>query len=188
MNYIVDDIGEVVEAMRPVDLTYGQAMLDYIETQGWTANLASAPYYLFGHRLSIANRLTEMETDSERKYKKYPLVALAMDVPEKPIGGMIEFVLNIGFFAFTDREYTVEERYTNVFKPVLYPMFERFKTEFRNAGLFMWGGDQDFPPHQKFDRPLWGTPGNNGNTANGFKDPLDAIELVGVTFKTMKNC
>lgn len=158
MNFIVDDIGTVVESMRTV-------------TEG-------PPYYIYGHRQEIANRLLEMDNDKVYKFKKYPLIALRMDIPEEKNNGVINYRLNIAIMMFTQIDINAEDRYNINFRTVLYPLYEQFLTALRNSGLFMWAVNQDFPPHTKFDRPYWGTPASEKNVRNIFNDPLDAIELI----------
>ncbi len=147
------------------------------------------PYYLYGHRTEISDRLLEKDQDKVQKYKKYPLIALKLDTPETVNEGLWHYDLNIAILAYTDKNYNTEERYTNVFKPVLYPLYESFLKELRNAGMFMWPDEQEFPPHVKIDRPYWGTESKEGNVKQFFNDPLDAIELVNLKFsKRIKNC
>lgn len=188
MTPIVEAIGAVIEAMRPASAgKYGQPFVDYITAQGWTNNIALMPHYLYGRTLTISNVLTEMEKDSTRKYKKYPLIALRLDTPETIVDGLREFNLNLAFLTLTSRNYTDEQRMANVVKPVLYPLYEEFMTQFGNVGLFMWPGNQDKPPHTKIDKLYWGTTGANGNEANTFPDVLDAVEVLDLKFR-MDDC
>jgi hypothetical protein len=165
-KYIVDDIGKVVTAMNEVIMPV---------------------YYMYGHRLEINNRLLAASKDVEKQYKKYPLVALRLDIPETNSAGMVYFSLNIAILANTEKNYNAEDRYDKVFKPVLYPLYELFLNRFRQAGLFIF--KDSIPQHTKIDRPYWGTTQKEGNVANILSDPLDAIELVDLKFsKTLNNC
>ncbi len=187
MNYIVDDIGTVVTAMRtdPVLIEALQAGIPTLSRKGY---LDTMPSYLYGHREEISNTLLEMEDDKVRKYQKYPLVALRLDTPEKNAEGVIRYTLNIALIMLTDETYKVNNRYDKVFKPILYPMYESFLKQLKNSGLFMWEGDQSRPPHTKLDRPFWGTPQEEKNTANYFNDPLDAIELIDLELTQNYKC
>lgn len=198
-NVIVEDIGLVVAAMRPTGadaaalrlstiVKFGLPFYDYINSANQAAQLAEIPYYTYGRRVEIVKRLLERNNDETLTYKKYPLVALGMDIPERVADGVIEFTLNIVFLALTDPNYTVAERYENVFKPILYPMYTKFLEEFGNIGLFMWPGDQSAPPHDKYDRYYWGTTNSEGSTANKLPDPLDAIELLNFKFRQEIKC
>lgn len=188
MNFITDDIGEVVALMRGVDISYGQPMLDYIDQYNTPANAPLMPYYMYGHRLEIANRLLEKSQDSVYMYQKYPLIALRMDVPEDSDDGLNHYKLNIAIVTLTEKNWNAEERMTNVIKPVLAPLYDRFIRELGNVGLFTWEGDSRKPPHTAIIRPYWGTAQKEGNAANIFNDPLDAIEIVNLELIRSKNC
>lgn len=187
MNYIVDDIGRVVTAMQSDAKLIAalQTALPTLSKKGYSAGM---PYYIYGHRLEIANRLTEMEQDNIRKYKKYPLVALRLDVKEKNDRGVIDFNLNIALIMLTDENWMAEERYQKVFKTVLYPIYESFLLQLKLAGLFMWDQSQDNPKHDKSDRPYWGIPESERNVKDIFNDPLDAIELENLQLTQNYKC
>jgi hypothetical protein len=180
MMAAVDDIGKVVNAMKSdlqLQSIFGESL----------AGLA--PFYLFGHRLDIANRLLIKENDAVYKYQKYPLIALIMDFPELVADGMAKYTLHVVILDSTDPNYTIEDRYSKVFKPVLYPLYYKFLEYLRKVGKFTWQGDQGYPPHTKIDRPFWGTVYDQGNAAYIFNDRLDAIELSDLKIsKTIKLC
>lgn len=187
MNFIVDDIEAVVNLMKTdavlvAALTSGIAALD---SKGYTSDM---PFYMYGHRLEIANRLLEQDQDKVYKYKKYPLVALRMDIPEDNAEGTVEFKLNVALIMSTEQTWYAPERYEKVFKPILYPMYESFLKQLKKSGKFMWEGDQQRPEHTKLDRPYWGTSASEGNTANLFNDPLDAIELIDLKLRQNLKC
>lgn len=158
MNYIVDDIGKVVEAMRGVGET---------------------PYYMYGNRREIAGRLLQKDKDKVLQYKKYPLIALRLDIPEEKKDGMIHYTLNLAILTMTDKNYTAEERYQQVLKPILYPLYKSFLQHLEKSGLFMWEGELDEPEHTKIDRLFWGTYNQiKGDSESIFADPIDAIEII----------
>lgn len=189
-QYIVDDIGAVVARMKGLNATsYGAGMATYLTNNGVSsANQLLAPFYLYGHRLEISNTLKEMNTDKVRKFQKYPLIALRMDIPEPYSSGIVELSLNIAILAYTDKNWDAEQRMINVFKPVLYPMYKRFMDELWKGGEFFWQGDK-VPDHTKIDRPFWGIEASEANTKYIFNDPLDAIEIMNLKIKkNFKNC
>jgi hypothetical protein len=188
VNFIVDDIGAVVNAMRPIDESYGSDMLTYMGSVHPNTDLSLAPFYMYGHRLEIANRLTLKDKDSVFKYQKYPLIALRLPVMEDVSDGVWHFTLNIAILTFTQKNYNSEQRYQNVFKPVLYPLYKRFLSEIRNSGLFMWPQDQEYPEHEKVDRLYWGTEYSEGHEKNIFNDPIDAIEIMGLKLNQVVKC
>ena len=180
MNFVTDKLAEVVAAMRPIDSSYGQAMLDYMAEFHPETDLEEAPFFMFGHRREINARLLEMDKDRVYQYQKYPLIALRMDFPEEVSGIDISYTLNVAILAFTQRDFRAPERMERVFKPVLAPLYERFMQEIRNSGFFMWPVtlDQNKPPHTRILRPFFGTEGSEGTEKQIFTDPLDAIELL----------
>lgn len=188
-QYIVDDIGAVVARMRGLNASsYGAGMASYLTDSGMSqANQLLAPFYMYGHRLEIANELMAMDRDKLYKYQKYPLIALRMDIQEPYKDGIVELNLNIALLCFTQKGWNAEERMTNIFKPVLYPMYYRFMDELFKSGLFFWEGK--VPPHTKIDRPFWGTEASEANAKYIFNDPLDAIEITDLKIKkNFKNC
>jgi hypothetical protein len=175
MIIVFDEIGKVVQSMRN-----GGSFLPYVDND---SNLS--PYYMYGHRMEIASRLTE-KTKGVNKNKRYPLIALKMDTAEKARGDERDFNLNIVIATLSDVKSTADHRMTNTFRPVLYPLYELFLKQFRNSGLFFWEGDLSYPQHTKIDRPFWGTEAKEGNLKNIFDDPIDAIELVDLQFSMKK--
>lgn len=179
MIYIVDDIGKVVQSMRN-----GGGYEPYYE-QSYEQGQDGSPYYMFGHRQEISNRLTEMTQRPIQKRKKYPLIALKLDTIEIIRGTMIDFRLNLVIATLTEENLNAEQRMAKTFKPILYPLYEKFMKQFANAGLFTWDStlDQRVAPHTKVDRPFWGTPAEpKGNIKNIFNDPIDAIEIIDLKF------
>ncbi len=187
MRFITDDIGAVVQRMRPVNVDYGQPFLDYITNTNKPTNLNLMPYYKYGHRLEIANELLEQDKDKVFKYQKYPLIALRLDTLEPPEGGLTTHSLNIIIVTLTDKNYKTAERFEKVIKPVLAPLYDRFIIELADSGLFTWEPWQKgVPPHTVIVRPYWGTAGQEGNAAHLFNDPLDCIEIRGLEINSKK--
>ena len=182
MNYIVDDIGTIVAAVRNADF---DSSFDSSFSSGF-------PFYLYGHRQEIANRLDAKNKDRSTKDKKYPAIFLKLDTDEDIRNGYQFYDLNLVIVNFTKANYNAEERYTNVFKPVLYPIYEMFLKKLRDSGLFVWeappDGDNTYPPHKKIDRPYYGTPGEEANVKRIFSDPLDAIEIVNLKIQSRIKC
>lgn len=148
---------------------------------------ALAPYYLFGHRLDIDRRLTEKDKDSIFMFQKYPLIALRLpiiqDINETDVN---EISANMAVFGFTDKNFTSEERYENVIKPVLHPLYEQLLEALRNSSYISGLGTL---PHRRVDRLFWGTETKEGNVKYLFSDPLDAIELIDLKLNILDlNC
>lgn len=188
MNYIVDDIGVVVEAMRE-DWSSVDTSSVSGESGIVTANGYKAPYYMYDSRLKIARGLLEKSKDMTLKFQKYPLIALRLPVDQQVVNGVINYRLNIGIFSYTRKEYNTQQRYNNVFKPILFPLYKMFFEKLKESGLFMWPGFQELPDHRPVERPLWGTEGAEKNEKYIFDDPLDCIELIDLRVNSrIKNC
>jgi hypothetical protein len=194
MIIITDEIKRVVEAMRPVSgQRYGAAMMTYLGLYNTPTaeNLALMPYYMPGHPLEVTNRLLEKDADEVYKYRKYPLIALRLDIPEPySEGGMYEYDLNIAIITLTEKNWNYEERLENVFKPCLEPLYEQFIKMIVQEGHFEWEGDQRRPPHTPILRPYWGVENGTrmGNDRSIINDPLDAIEIKNLRIKKKIKC
>src|SRR5687767_6170848 len=101
---VADSIRTVVESMRSV--------------------IDGPPYYEAAHPLEVAN-LLKIKT-SEPGAVKYPLIILKLDTIEEVKNGIWNHKLNLIIAAFTDENYTAEQRRINVFAPVLYPLYSQF--------------------------------------------------------------
>ncbi len=175
---IYEDIGTVVSLMRGGN-TFDETFDIY--------SRGAAPYYMYGHRAEINNRLENLSKGKATKLQKYPLIALKLDVSETVENGISSFEdLNIGFFTITKENYNAEERVENIFKPILFPMYELFFEKLASSGLFLIKGSVK-PPHTKVDRPFYGTQDNEGNVKRIFSDPLDCVEIINLKLKK-RNC
>jgi hypothetical protein len=173
---IVELFGQVVEYARTHD-AYGRvtAPIDW--------------FYFKGHRQEISNRLTVLGKDVINKAERYPLIAVRMDIPERVYDGITHVSLNVFMAATTSKTDWVDDRYEKVFKPVLYPRYDRLMAAIKNSGLFFWDGDQEAPQHIKIDRPYYGVTGPEANQANYLNDPVDAIEIIDLKLSTfIKTC
>lgn len=181
MSYIADDIGAVIQLVR------GEVLFDESFDPSFSGLV---PFYMFGHRRYINGKLLEKNESKIHKYKKYPLIALRLDVDEDIENGMIKYPsLNLAILAYTKVDYTIEQRLENVYYPVLKPLYDLFFEKLKESGLFTWPGRQDFPPHKRIFRPYWGTYASNdeGTDKSVFSDPLDAIEILNLKINQVNN-
>lgn len=136
------------------------------------------PFYMYGHRNELNQRLLDKDKKVAQREKKYPLIILILDVPESKVGDVVNYNLHLAIITHKKGEKNAEQRITETIEPILYDLYETFLAAVVNAGVFMWPGDPTRPSHIKFDRPNWGLPGNEKNEAQYFTDPVDAVELV----------
>ena len=162
-KYIVDMFEEIVASVRA----------DYDTINGLQ------PYYDYGHIMDIQHKLAAKDEDNNLKFQKYPLVALILDIKEdheQELNYDYEFPCKILLLHTTDKNYTSQERYANVLKTVLYPIYELLLSYIRTYYHFDFKPTMRVP-HEKYDRVFWGNESANGNTATILNDYLDGIEL-----------
>lgn len=197
--YIVDVVGEVVaEAMgafyakdiNDSDLT----LLDFIKQSEQTVlgdTLITTIDYQYGHVQELIETLGQMTKSQEETYKKYPLVWLVQDFQERRIFGSgyyAEVDLNIIIAHQTVNTYKISNRMSNVFKPVLYPIYYALLEAFAKNKWIVQGPAYGFD-HTKTDRSYWGSNPLDGNKGNVLTDYVDAIELQNLNLKiNFKNC
>lgn len=142
----------------------------------WTA---CAPYFMDGHMLEIANKLTEKKT-VEFRYKKYPLIILFQDfkMEEGQVKG--EVILNIAIVNNTKINYDTQQRRDNNFTPILNPLYDKFVDKLNYSRRFNVESDPDVTR-----RYYWGSHLNPSVQKTG--DPLDAIEIENLRLSYFKN-
>lgn len=159
----------------------GEESLDFTGAS-WKA---LEPYYDYGHIVDILQKLTSKDQNDDYKFQKYPLVALLLDISEsheQELNYEYEFPCRILILDTTDKNYTSQERYTNVFKNTLYPIYETLIEKIKRYPKFDFRPTM-LVPHTKSDRVYWGSEGTFGNVGIQFNDYLDGIDL---TFEPIK--
>lgn len=179
--YIVDIIKDAVE----------QTSIKLLPTLQGIQPTITGVHYLFGHAVEIKSRLQELNESTTLKFNKYPLIALFQDFVEKVSSNNLINV-NLQFIIGFHSEQTMyfEDRYANVFKPILYPIYYEFLKQLANTKGIINVVNETIP-HEKLDRPHWGNPAQYGNTGYIFTDVLDAIEIrsLNLTIDTLQfNC
>lgn len=120
-------------------------------------------------------------------FKKYPLILLIHDVPEKlgNSGGYYGTVTipKIVILAITEPTFTSDKRLEVTFKPVLYPLLEWFKIALsRNRQISLT--DPKNLVTTIWPRYYWGSKG----AGKGLNDYLDGIELQNTELTLIQNC
>lgn len=179
MTSIVDDIGQVVQAIRDLAQTP-------VPVGAWLAqydsSLTIAPYYFNGRKREVVNAVA-----NKAKLNKaaFPMIALNGDFQYTRRGTLVDYKLNLLIATSTkDGAYTTDDRETVNYIPILYPLYESFLYVFANIGLFQWDEmlDAKVPPHQPVNRYHYGPTDSDGSVKNMFNEPVDAIELVDLAF------
>jgi hypothetical protein len=175
--FIVDIIGEVVAAVDAV----------------LYATLNKHILYEYGRSIQILQKLQSLNDGitSTTKGSKYPLFALFQDFPEDSAGGSGYYCTvrfpKISIATLTNSTDPPPIRYTQTFKPILYPIYEEFLRQLvRHKNIV--GNDPAAISHIKWDRP--GTQPEGDKMGSNFNDYVDAIEIqnLQLTFKQIKKC
>ena len=139
-----------------------------------------APYYYYGHPLEIVNTLMEKDASDIWKLKKYPAIFLFHDFEETRDKYKSETELRIIIVTDTRPEWKAADRYSNVFEPILLPIYERFIHELSKASGVRFQGE-----HKIKLFPFWGSEATGANVAN---DYADAIEIKAAKVMTFPTC
>jgi hypothetical protein len=182
IHVIVDLIDEVVTSMRNLSAKDAAKF-------GITAGLTS-PYYFYGHPMDINRQMIERDRELTTKGKVYPAIALRLPTKEEMGSGLTHYNLNVAIFAETNLNWSAPERYANVIKPVLIPLYLLFIDRLRKRGFIWDGNTSSMPPHDRTDKPHHGVEETQGNKAYIFTNKLDAIELesLRINIQTLKPC
>ncbi len=147
----------------------------------------TTPYYQYGHIAEISDILKNMEGDPVNRNRKFPLIILRLDNPGQVDDEIVRWNLNLAIVTFTDAGYRAPERLENVFKPVLFPLYELFIDALKLSPHFSWDGN--YPEHTKIDRYYWGSTSGFRNAKQIFDDPTDAIEIINLKINSrIKTC
>ena len=103
------------------------------------ADLGIGINYAYGDAVDILRNLKDKDNSVSQKDTKYVLIALYMPFTERRgnIGNTALYadvvVRRITIAALTNADYEPAEKYANVFKPILYPVYERFLINFARS-------------------------------------------------------
>jgi len=141
------------------------------------------PYYHYGTYQNFVNEFLEKDSYSQEKYPAiYLLQPFSENTDVQNIGILYEAEIQIYIVNHTEPNYSISDRYDEVFKPILYPIYEVLINELRNYRGFQ------FPlsniKHTKQDLPHWGD--GNANFANDYIDAIHITNLIIPVSKT--NC
>ena len=158
---IVDIIGDVVTA---VQTAYGYDV-----------------YYYHSHPIELVNTLIEKDNSDNWKLKKYPAIFLYEDIKEHHTEFEVTAPLHILILTETKPEYKSNERDTNIFTPILNPLFELLIAKIK-ASTYILSMSVEF---DKTNRKYWGSSATGANVAN---DYVDAIEIENMELSFKKTC
>jgi hypothetical protein len=173
--YYVDIISDVVASVEA-------DVLDTIKSNE-TAAIGNTSIqtinYQYGHKAELVETLAQMDKQDPYAFQKYPLVFLVQDFRES-VGGTPGIYgtanLNLIFMHQSRLDYKTTDRYTNVFKPVLYPILISFMKYLSKHKAVHVQNVQSLV-YDKYDRPLVGVPNATSGNKLSVNDYVDAIEI-----------
>lgn len=136
--------------------------------------------YEHGRKFDITQLLKVKDESSNFSTKQtvYPMVWLyePITIRESPVIGCVgRVLLNVAVFFPTQQEYTPDERYENIFKPVLDPIVDELFTQIDKSGWYHLY-DVGSLKHNVTRRMMWGTDANK----NELQTIVDAVEINGL--------
>jgi hypothetical protein len=177
-RYLVDEMREITSLVESKLLAQLMAYDSTIQ----------AVHYEYGHVLEILETLRQMDEAEELIYKRYPLVALITDIPERKgiLGKYSEVEFTLLVVNHTLAEYKAEERRQKNFIPVIHPIVDELIIQIARSPYFL-DYDPDLIKRVETDEYYLGKHGAGGGTANLANDFLDCTEVV-ITASLNPNC
>ena len=173
--YVVDIIADVVQSV--IDDVLDDIQANETAAIGMATAIQTINYQ-YGHKSELVETLAQMDKTDKAAFQKYPCIYVVQDFKET-IGLTPGFYgaanLNIIIMHHSQLDYKTTERYANVFKPVLYPIYLSFLTFLsKHANIITYNPP---PKHDKFDRPLTIVTGKDSAGSLYINDYVDAIEI-----------
>jgi len=134
------------------------------------------PYFVYDTLPKFKERTAATEKGGTLKYRKYPLIYLQLPFAENydvdyPL--LYEATCTMYILNRTTPQPNADRRYDDVFRPVLYPIFENLIKEIEAQKDINSGGKQNPLQFNKTDLMYWGD-----GAANMSTDIVDAIEIT----------
>jgi hypothetical protein len=139
------------------------------------------PYSYYGSIMEIVNHLSIKDSQIGDEAKKYPFCCLVDDFRESHNSDKEWYSLNptIYIFSYTDEDYTPQQRYDNVIKPVLYVIMEHLLSVIEFS-------DSYSQANEKLD---WTKQAYKGSVAGmAIPDTVDCLELKFNNLLIKNNC
>lgn len=162
-KYLVDILGEAIGRVR------------YKMNEQNLLTGIDKPYFVYDTLPKFKERIAATEKSGALKFRKYPLIYLQLPFNENydvdyPL--LYEATCTIYILNRTKPQPDAERRYDDVFRPVLYPIFEHLINELEAQKDIYSGGKRKPLSYAKRDLMYWGE-----GEANVSTDIVDAIEI-----------
>jgi hypothetical protein len=145
----------------------------------------------YGHPSELVGRLADMTQGEKAKFRKYPLIGLFLDMPEKrgtELNVESEGKLNMFIAHGSRKEWTSPERNERNFIPHLDPVYECLMRKISKS-KYVIKPEGNLFEHIYIRRYFWGSQGfefYKDGVKNVFGDYIDAIEIQGLELSIAK--
>jgi len=179
---VVNIIAEVVTKVSQNKLAYLKSIRDTY----------TGVRYDYGHPADIIAELVQLSATESNRFKKFPMIGLFLDLPQKRGKAVDSFSVRLnGFIAVgSTKTWTPIQRTQQSFVPLLHPIYDEFITQLlKHPAIVM--PENRVIPHGYVERYQWGKGGleyyENGKK-NIFNDFMDAIEFTDMELDFKLNC
>jgi hypothetical protein len=144
-------------------------------------------FYQYGSSIQILEKLIQLNNGITSKQTRFPLIAIFQPFDEDMGGNGYYTQLTLPkvvIATLTKKDIGVEKRYTETFKPLLYPIYYEFLNQIVQNGNFIIN-DPGLIPHTKSDNP-----GSEPPKGTEFQEFVDSIDLFNIelTVNNQLNC
>lgn len=121
----------------------------------------------------------------------FPLLWLVFNFDENITGNPAEFLntsIQLLIMTPTENTYSMDQRDTINFKPILFPIYQELLRQIRSAVEFGKPSETDLK-HTRTIRPYWGGGDLGGtDTDNLFKKYVDAVHIRNLNLRVKREC
>ncbi len=125
--------------------------------------------------------IAQKDKSPDDRFNIWPAFMLFLDLSDdvsNKAGSYPLYTLQMAIAMPTEPTLKADERYTNVFEPILYPLWHEFITQILESGCFAAYSEKDLQ-YTKYDRPYWGKQGNT------LAAVVDAIEFQNMKLRLL---
>jgi hypothetical protein len=144
--------------------------------------------FLYGSYNHIRQRLASKDKSEGNKEVKYPLIALIYSFDERKVSGKDSLDVSLTFLICTESENSMysEDRYTQNYLPILYPIYAEFMAVVESSNYFRKYHSRGVP-HIKVDDLHMGEESGGGKIAYILPDVVDGIWIKDLELSVLPN-
>jgi hypothetical protein len=144
--------------------------------------------FLYGSYNHIRQRLASKDKSEGNKEVKYPLIALIYSFDERKVSGKDSLDVSLTFLICTESENSMysEDRYTQNYLPILYPIYAEFMSVVESSNYFRKYHSRGVP-HIKVDDLHMGEESGGGKIAYILPDVVDGIWIKDLELSVLPN-